>query len=208
MKTFKDFFQESVMRLDETSLSRLFKHVEDNRPIAMLSGHRYQDEDGNVMSKGQNRARNKEIEQILRGQNFGYTKVKGAYVETTKEGKKVEVTEDSFIIFGEIGADQKLKGVATKIGKKYNQESVFFRDGKGQAQLIATRGDTWMGAVGSVVGLGRFAPTKLGEYYTKLKGNRKFTFTSITEGFEPTDGMGFFGKWTVDVIRQQYIDED
>lgn len=195
-------------QLNEISLSRLYKHVEDNRPLATLSGYRYQDDSGRVLSIQENRTRNKEISSELKRQNYAYISVRGAYIEKDSEGKEVEVAEESFLVIGEMGKGDQLKALVVKLGKKYGQDSILYRDDQGQAQLISTRADSFVGPIGSVEKLGRFIPKQIGDYYTKLKGNRKFTFSTITEEFEARSHLGFSDFRALSVIREHYLRDE
>jgi len=195
-------------QLNEISLSRLYKHIEDKRPIATLSGFRYQDEDGSILTLQQNRARNAQIESELKRQNYGYMKVKGAYIEKGQDGKEVEVAEESFLVIGELGKGDQLKSLVVKLGKKFGQDSILYRDDNGKTQLISTRADSFVGPVGSTEQLGRFVPTQLGDYYTKLKGNRKFTFKAISESFEPVAHLGFSEFRALSVIREKFLHDE
>lgn len=195
-------------QLNEIGLSRLNKHTEDNRPLATISGFRYQDDSGKVLSIQENRARNAQIESELKRQNFGFMKVKGAYIEKDKEGNEVEVAEESFLVIGERGRGDAVKALVVTLGKKFGQDSILYRDDDGQAQLIATRADSFVGPVGTVQKLGRFIPKRIGDYYTKLKGDRKFTFKTLSEEFEPKQHLGFSDFRALSVIREVYLAEN
>ena len=192
-------------QLNEIGLSRLYKHTEDNRPLATLSGFRYQDESGKVLTLQQNRARNAQIEVELKRQNFGFMKVKGAYIEKDKDGKEVEVAEESFLVIGETGKGDQLKKLVIALGKRYHQDSILFRDDDGQTQLISTRADSFVGPVGTIEKLGRFISKKIGDYYTKLKGNRQFTFSAITEEYQNRPVLGFAEHRAISVIREKFL---
>lgn len=206
-------------QLNEIGLSRLYTHIQQNRPLGTISGFRYQDDNGKVLTQQENQARNAQIESELRRQNYGFVKVKGAYVEKDAKGNPVEVSEDSFLVIGEQGKGDQLKAVLTILGKRFGQDSILYRDDQGNAQLISTRSDSFVGPIGSTQSLGKFVPTQIGDYYTKLKGNRKFTFdainegfgaryNSISDGFEAKYNLGFAGYRALCVIREKFIQEN
>lgn len=196
-------------QLQEFSMGRVYKHMENNRPMAILTGFRYKDEQGNVLTLSQNRARNNKIKAELQKMNFGYVQVKGAYIERDNDtGEGVEVTEESLLVMGEVGKADELKAIAIKLGKKFNQDSIFFRDDKGQAMLISTRKDSFVGPIGSIDRLGRFVPKQIGDYYTKLKNTKgAFTFLNLTEEFESASHVGFMGFWGISNNRAKFMSE-
>lgn len=186
--------------LNEISLSRLRTHLEDNRPIAILTGHRAE------RSQQENKKRNDEIKDLIRRTGYGFVPVKGAYIEKV-DGKPVEVKEDSILIIGEQGKGDELERLAKKIGIKYEQDSVLFRDDKGSTVLISTRSDSFVGPIGSKSNLGRWAPNKESEYFTQMKNGSKFMFESIGD-FLRKPITGFAEKMASEVVKNNYLKEE
>lgn len=168
---------ETITNLDESSLSRIKSHVDNNRPLAIVTGFRGE------LSLADNRARNKAIKQLVRSFGLGFVQVKGAYVEKV-DGKPQEVFEESILIIGEPEKGDQLKELAVKIGKKYDQDSILFRSDDGKGMLISTRADSFVGPVGKeqvLDGGGKWSIYKMGDYFTQMKGGRRFIFESADE---------------------------
>jgi hypothetical protein len=64
------------------------------------------------------------------------------------------------------------------LGKKYQQDSVLFADGKTKAKGEATFIDS---KSGEAFNIGKFSPGKVAQGYSKLKGNKVFTFEPEAE---------------------------
>lgn len=193
--------------LNEFSMSRLVTYVQNNRPFVIMSGFRHADEDGNILSKKQNLRRNAQIKDALYKANFTFINVKGAYLEKDKNGKDVEVLEDSLLVLGEPGKADELKRICMNLGKKFHQDSIMYRDDQGQAKLISTRPDGRIGPVGAEEKLGRFVPKLIGQYYTKWR-NRPFTFLSLHEEFFAPSRLTFFEYWAVAENRKRFMAEN
>ena len=156
MMTFQEFMQES-------SLNRI-RQKDKKGGMAIMSAQR------GDKSKKQNAARSKQLDKDIRGAGLpGATKVSGRYTENpgTKDEKKVGERSHA-ISSGKMGK-KKFKKTITKLGKKYNQDSVLIKKKpKGDAQLVGTN-KSWPGE-GKRVKLGKMNPGKTGENDTKVKG--------------------------------------
>jgi hypothetical protein len=172
--------------INEISLSRIASHVQ-NRPIAMLTAFRFKNkETGELITLQTNRTNNAKLENDIRSAGFGFQKMTGRYEEDYGD-KKIKVVEESFMVIGKdnspasVGA---VKGFAKKMGQKYGQDCVLFKDPKDeQAVLIGTREGAWPG-LGVVAPVGKFSPMRLDGIYSQLKkknslGARGFKFESV-----------------------------
>ena len=162
--------------LDEAGLSRISQHVK-NKPIGMITAFR----GGNTLQK--NRALNKNLAADIRSNGFGFVKLIGRYIEDYDEKDKTKgtpVDEASFFVIGNEGQSGQLKGVLKKLGKKYKQDSVFFKSDENDiGVLIGTNTDGWPG-MGVVKKVGKFRPQRVGEFYSKMRG-KTFTFEVYQE---------------------------
>lgn len=126
-------------------------------------------------SNKENRARSQQLDKDIKGAGLpGATKVSGRYTENpgTKDEKKVG--ERSHAVSSGKMSKKKFKKTITKLGKKYNQDSVLIKKKpKGDAQLVGTN-KSWPGE-GKRVKLGKMNPGKTGENDTKVKG-KTFTY--------------------------------
>ena len=177
----------------EASLSRMFYHFvggEDEakrKTVLILTASRQEN------TPAQNNKANKELRQLVKaatygkGEQIGYVKVIGTYVEVDSQGKKKRVKEDSTLIVAPSDKADFMRRLGIALGAKFNQDSVFFAT-DGKAMLIYTRDITdtegrTLHRKGDVIPLGAFRPQALGSAYTKVKGST-FAFDWIGECFE------------------------
>jgi len=166
MKTFSQFMVE-CQHIQETSLNRV-KSKSDKGGMAIMSAER------GDKSKSQNKARSRQLAKDIRGAGLpGPTKVKGRYTENpgTKDEKKV--SEKSYVVSSGKKGKRKFKKAITKLGAKYNQDSVLVQKKK-SASLTGTSKTSWPGK-GKNVKVGKMNPGKTGEFDTKVK-NKTFTY--------------------------------
>lgn len=161
MKSYTEFIQES-------SLNRL-RNKDKKGGMAIMSAQR------GDKSKKENASRSKQLDRDIRGSGLpGATKVSGRYTENpgTKDEKKVG--ERSHVVSSGKMGKRKFKKAITKLGKKYNQDSVLLKKKpKGDAALVGTN-KSWPGE-GTRVKTGKMNPGKTGEFDTKVK-NKTFTY--------------------------------
>ena len=181
MQTFQEYQEQQAYdaltpaELQEASLSRVMKHTQE-RPIAIITAFR-----GDFARK-ENDARNRKLMTDIRGAGYGAIKVQGKYVEGfgTPEARDGDGMEISYVVVGNQGdSSGNLKGFAKKVGKKYDQDSVLYKDaGDDQlAILIGTNGTAWPG-MNKEVELGKWHPNRVPEFYSKMRGGT-FAFESV-----------------------------
>ena len=164
--------------LNEVSLSRIASHVK-NRPFTLLTAFRFKDKQtGEPISLQTNRTNNAKLENDIRAAGFGFEKLIGRY-EEDYGNEKVMVTEESFMVIGRDNSPATVggvKGFAKKMGQKYGQDCVLFKDpNQEEAVLIGTREGAWPG-LGIVAPIGKFNPMRLNGIYTELiKGKNSTT---------------------------------
>lgn len=121
---------DEVEVLDEkVSPSRLWKYQEHpEMDFAILSAERSDRE------PEENKQKTNELKQDINDMGYWYTELKGGYVEIGDGGKRVPVDgEDSFIV------PNMSKEEAIELGKKYDQDTVMFKDAKNKTlQYIFT----------------------------------------------------------------------
>jgi hypothetical protein len=181
MNKFKERVDEYNRMLFETKLSRIWQYVEDDKKIfAIISAYRKKNK------PEVNETLSNDLENDIKDLDKGYIKVSGGYVETDDTGKSVETHERSFII-SDISKES-----AIRLGKKYEQESVLYKD-KTQFSYISTK-DVPSYPVGSVImnfqkSKGRdnmtFAKEMVSQYYSELlygpHHGRKYAYKPISE---------------------------
>ena len=154
--------------LSETSLNRV-RSKSQKGGMAIMSAQR------GDKSKSENKARSKQLEKDIRGAGLpGPTKVSGRYTENPGTPQEKKVGEKSHVVSSGKMGKRKFKKAITKLGKKYNQDSVLIqKKPKGDAQLVGTN-KSWPGE-GKRVKVGKMNPGKTGEFDTKVK-NKTFTY--------------------------------
>ena len=116
MKTFGEF-------VNESSLSRIYQHMKDGIPFATITAYR------KVNDKKTNEINNKKLRVAIRQSNFEYVEVEGSYPEPQKDGSVVVVKEKSFFVFAHNkGEGELLKRLVIQLGRKFEQDSVLFKD--------------------------------------------------------------------------------
>ena len=168
MKSFSQFMVE-CSSIQETSLNRI-KSKSDKGGMAILSAQR------GDKSSTENKVRSKQLEKDIRGAGLpGPTKVSGRYTENPGTSQEKKVGEKSHVVSSGKMGKRKFKKAVTKLGAKYNQDSVLVKKKPGgSAQLTGTSKTSWPGK-GKNVKVGKMNPGKTGEFDTKVK-NKTFTY--------------------------------
>ena len=163
-------------QLTEASLSRVWQHLESDRPVALLTAFRGE------YTREENVQRNKQLAATLRQAGYGYFFVDGYWVENQGTDRETHVAEDSIFAIGTAGKEEEFRNLIKKLGNHYDQDAVIVKDGNG---IILHTND------GAEINLGSFKPGNLAQAYTKLRKNKRsntFVFES-----ERTDA-GWLGK--------------
>jgi hypothetical protein len=168
MKSFQEFMVECYS-IQETSLTRVMSKSKKGG-VAILSAQR-----GDKL-KSENKGRSRQLERDIRGAGLpGPTKVSGRYTENPGTPQEKKVGEKSHVVSsGKLGK-KRFKKVITKLGAKYDQDSVLIKKKPGgSAHLTGTSKTSWPGK-GKNVNVGKMNPGKTGEFDTKVK-NKTFTY--------------------------------
>ena len=169
MKSFDFFMNEAFEELEESSMNRIHSKSQKGG-LAHISSNR------GDKSKKENDARNKQLAKDIRGAGLpGPTKVTGSYVENdgTEGGRKVK--EKSFAVSSGKMGKRKFKKTMTKLGKKYDQDSVLVQQKpKGDAKLKATNEGGKKDLKGWDGKVGKMKPGGDGDFATKVK-NKSYT---------------------------------
>lgn len=155
--------------LTEASLSRLVSHIK-NRAFGILSACRSERD-----SKTNNELSHT-LKTDIRAAGYGFINVNGSYVENGGTPQETVVKEKSFLVIGHKDDDgSQLLSFLKKEGKKFDQESIFFKPLNNTHGYLHFTNDS-----DEVVDLGAFHPMKIGDYYTDMKG-KNFSFISLNE---------------------------
>jgi len=165
-------------QLTETSLSRVWQHVQSNMPFALLTTFRDEyDHDTNIRN-------NKLLANAIRQQGYGFFYVDGYWIENQGTPEEIHVSEDSIFVVGKENDDDNFLTFIISQIKQWNQEAGLIKvnnviglyDKSGQSIMTFTK----------------FLPGQLGDIYTKIRNNKRAnTFVFENE----RDSTGFFGQW-------------
>ena len=161
--------------IGEISLSRIYQHVVSDPRLkswAVITASRYD------QTPIENKKRNKELEGELRSMGLGFAHADGMWMECQVKGVEYKDCPEEM----KVASEEKVffipnisKEMALKLGKKWDQDTILFSDketkGKGEAITIDSKSS-------EEDNVGPFAPRmpKISQAYTKLKGDRVFTF--------------------------------
>jgi hypothetical protein len=164
--------------LDESSIGRIHQHVVSNPKVknwGVVTASRGE------LTPAENTKRNKELENDLRKLGYGFVHVDGMWQECRKPDTEYKdcpddmkvPTEEKSLFIPNI-SQQHIQA----LGKKYQQDSVLFADEKTKANGEATFIDS---KSGEAFNIGKFAPGKVAQGYSKMKGGKVFTFEPEAE---------------------------
>jgi hypothetical protein len=164
--------------INEASLGRIYQHVVSNPKMknwGVVTASRGE------LTPAENKQRNKELENDLRKLGYGFVHVDGMWQECRKPDTEYKdcpddmkvPTEEKSLFIPNISQEH-----IQSLGKKYQQDSVLFADeetkAKGEASFIDSKS-------GEAFNIGKFAPGKIAQGYSKLKGGQVFTFEPEAE---------------------------
>ena len=190
----------------EKSMSRVIEHIK-NHDCGMITAFR-NDKDCEDKSKGtytpsENKARNKQLEIKLNLKKYGYSKVKGVYIENYGSEEAEECKEETFFVV-DINDKKTLRDDLIKFGTEYEQDSILFiengtmnRAGSCNAELIGTNDcpNTYPG-LGKIVTYKNIKIGNFNEFMTKV-GNKPFYLSNDIENIKE---MGNVNQWSGHII--------
>jgi len=188
--------------LNESSLSRLWKHNEEHDTAALTAFRKGADcGEGEPYSKKDNAKRNKSLLAKLKAKGYGVTKLHGSYPEGGKTTKEISY----FVV--NLSDDADFEKEILKLGKGFDQDSILYIPkgaikGESKAYLIGTNSckNNWLGIGKKEV----FNKGRLGydsPIYTSRVNGRPFLFEEIGEEvLSPASGMGV---WAMHLIAEK-----
>jgi len=165
---------EGNIRLIESSLSRVWQHINNpNTTFGVVSAYRQ-----DLFSEEQNLERHEELRKTIRGLHYGYIEQRSGYSYKDIDTGELGIREEkSFFIpnidFGDI----------LYLGKKFDQESVLFKDEAGFGLFLCKNGKEDM-RFKSHNDLYSFKPKDVEIAYSQLisaNQNQKVKFSYIAE---------------------------
>lgn len=192
----QEYHDKSKDVLEEASMSRFWKHFTDEGDcIAIVSAERGE-RDGLTFfqNKNLNKKNTRSLRKFVNIHGYGFNKTKGGYVEVRSDGSSNEITEESTAIYAHCKDEQEektFKNFIIALGKKYEQECVFFVGLNKHAKWIFTTSPNFSGLpVGAEMDCGNFHATQIGDYFTKI-GKKKCSFVVEAQGYETIRWFNF-----------------
>jgi hypothetical protein len=182
--------------LNEINLARMYQYTQE-KSIGMISASRgKKDTETAEEAKRRNEFNTKALANDIRSAGFGFVPVAGYYIEDDGKGNKRPVAEKSFLIAANPESTGKLKDFLFKAGKKYDQDSVLFKSyNSDTAVLLGTASGRYPG-LGVEVVIGKWKANAIGDYYTKMKNHRSFTFESVD--FAGKESATYYSRMMLD----------
>jgi hypothetical protein len=175
--------------LKEINIARVW-HYAQNFNVGILSASRHEFQDLTEAHAESNRSRSRALQNDIRDHRLGFTPIKSHTIENQGTQREQHVHDRSYLVTT-YGNERKLQRFLEKHGAKYEQESVLYKPHYStDAHLITTSGEK----KGSIMSVGRWHPSNIGEYYSAMKNGKTFTFESIRFVNAP----GWFSRWDLD----------
>ena len=180
--------------LNESSLSRLYRHMMAH-DTAIITAHRGNpNDDSNCVDKSQvtgdssNEVRNRDLKATLLALKYGVTNVDGSYIEDFNTPEAYEVAEDSFFVVN-LKDDPNFTKYIVDLGDEFCQDAVLIipKGGKG-AYLHGTNNSEFPG-YGQKVQAGDLSFGREQEFMTKVRG-RPMAFTEELETYKQLSRAG------------------
>jgi len=188
--------------LNESSLSRLWKHNEEHDAAALTAFRKGADcGEGEPYTKKENKQRNKSLLAKLKAKGYGVTKLHGSYPEGGKTAKEISY----FVV--NLSDDADFEKEILKLGKGFDQDSILYIPkgaikGESKAYLIGTNSckNNWLGmGKKEVFNKGRMGYDS--PIYTSRVNGRPFLFEEIGEEvLSPANGMGI---WAMHLVAEK-----
>ena len=187
----KEILNEWKRFLKESSLSRLYRHMQEHES-ATLSAFR------NEFTKKENLERNRELKAELLGRGYGVTRILGSYIENFETPKAIEVAEESFFVSNRKDDPDFVLEIA-RLGEDFNQDSVLIVDkGAQDAYLLGTSPEGEFPQYGKKESLGALKMGGEAEFMSRV-GGRPYTFSpeEMNEELEVFENLSRNAKMAV-----------
>lgn len=165
--------RKNIMEVNESSLSRIWKSIEDHDAGA-ITGFRGDN------TRKKNKENNRDIKIYLRSKGYSVTSVDGSYIEQFGTTSAKEVSEPSFVV-----VDKNDTGLLHQdliiLGQMYDQDSVLLIPKGGENAFLhgtSKRADSFPGfGINRRVGSGKYGKVS-GEFFSRIRG-REFAFEEV-----------------------------
>ena len=193
----KEILNEWKRFLKESSLSRLYRHMQEHDSAA-LSAFR------NEFTKKENLERNRELKAELLGRGYGVTRILGSFIENFETPKAVEVSEESFFVSNRKD-DPNFRNEIAGLGEDFDQDSVLIvPKGAQDAFLLGTSPEGEFPQYGKEESVGALKMGDEAEFMSRV-GGRPYTFSpkDINEELETYENLSRNSKMAVKSIVER-----
>ena len=174
--------------LNESSLSRLYRHMMAH-DTAIITAHRGDpSDDSNCVDKSQvaddssNKIRNRDLKATLMSLGYGVTSVDGSYIEDFNTPAAYEVAEDSFFVVN-LEDDPGFTKLIIDLGEGFCQDAVLVVPKGGQGAYLHGTNNSEFPGYGQRVEAGDLSFGREKEFMTKV-GGRPMAFTEELETYK------------------------
>lgn len=182
MKTILENWRKYNSTLNESGLSRVYKHMMEH-DCCIMSAFRNDPADlskcvemarPDITPDMKNMDRSRRLKALMLSLGFGVTKVRGSYIEDFETPQAVEVSEASLFCVN-LKDDPNFVTKMEELGKLFCQDSILIiPKGTKGAYLLGTNNSDFPG-LGNKLEVGDFKPGKEAEFMTRVR-NRPLTF--------------------------------
>jgi len=174
--------------LNESSLSRLYRHMMAH-DTAIITAHRGDpSDDSNCVDKSQvtddssNKIRNRDLKATLMSLGYGVTSVDGSYIEDFNTPAAYEVAEDSFFVVN-LEGDPNFTKLIIDLGEEFCQDAVLVVPKGGEGAYLHGTNNSEFPGYGQRVEAGDLSFGREKEFMTKV-GGRPMAFTEELETYK------------------------
>ena len=192
--------------LNESSLSRLYRHMMAH-DTAIITAHRGNpNDDSNCVDKSQvtgetsNKIRNTDLKATLLALKYGVTSVDGSYIENFNTPEAYEVAEHSFFVVN-LKDDPDFAKYIVILGEDFCQDAVLIIPKGGQGAYLHGTNNSEFPGYGRRVQAGDLSFGREKEFMTKV-GGRPMAFTEELETYKK---LSRAGRMTVKAIAKKIL---
>jgi hypothetical protein len=195
--------------LNEKSLSRLVKHMEEHDTGTMSAWRTARDcGEGDVYTYKENKQRNKSLLAKLMATRYQVTSVRGSYIENFKKPGATEGKGENVFFIVDVNDTGDLLKDMKKWGKEFDQDSVLFIPKGGTKGALYGTNKCPDGFPGwnKTYKLSKREMGAKGEFFTKVSG-RPFMFKENLNTNEHTLPQGYMGRWGCRLASEKHWSE-
>ena len=192
--------------LNESSLSRLYRHMMAHDTAIITAYRGNPNDDSNCVDKSQvtgetsNKIRNTDLKATLLALKYGVTSVDGSYIENFNTPEAYEVAEHSFFVVN-LKDDPDFAKYIVILGEDFCQDAVLIIPKGGQGAYLHGTNNSEFPGYGRRVQAGDLSFGREKEFMTKV-GGRPMAFTEELETYKK---LSRAGRMTVKAIAKKIL---